>query len=239
MFHEDAAGRLIVALDVPDNDEELALVHGLDGAVSFYKVGLELTLAGGLRELIAELTRCRHRVFLDVKLPGDIPETIRRAVKAAAGLGVDLLTLSASADEATVRAALEGRSGADRPKLLFVTWLSSMDSGDFTRAGGAGGFDAYVLDRCRRMAAAGCDGAIVSGPTIRLVREAHPDLLLVSPGVRPRGAAADDHKRSSTPGEAIAMGSDYLVVGRPITRASDPRGAAMAIIEDIGNALRG
>jgi orotidine-5'-phosphate decarboxylase len=239
MIQEDAAGRLIVALDVPGNDEALALVRELDGVVSYYKVGLELTLAGGLRELITELARRRHRVFLDVKLPGDIPETIRRAVQAASALGVDLLTLSASADETTVRAARQGRGDAERPRLLFVTWLSSMDGGDFARAGGTGGFDAYVLDRCQRMKAAGCDGGIVSGPTIRLVREAHPDLLLVSPGVRPHGAAADDHKRSSTPGEAIAMGSDYLVVGRPITRASDPRGAAKAIIEDIGNALRG
>lgn len=238
MIQEGAAGRLIVALDVPGNDEALALVRELEGTVSFFKVGLELTLAGGLRELLAEITR-RHRVFLDVKLPGDIPETIRRAVKVASSMGVELLTLSASADETTVQAAREGRGSAGRPKLLFVTFLSSMDGGDFSRAGGSGGFDAYVLDRCRRMVDAGCDGAIVSGPTIRLVRESHPDLLIVSPGVRPRGAATDDHKRSATPGEAIAMGSDFLVVGRPITRASDPRGAAAAIIEDIGKALRG
>jgi orotidine-5'-phosphate decarboxylase len=238
MIQENPAGRLIVALDVPGNDEALALVRELEGTVSFFKVGLELTLAGGLRELLAEITR-RHRVFLDVKLPGDIPETIRRAVKVASSLGVELLTLSASADEATVRAAREGRGDADRPKLLFVTWLSSMDSGDFAREGGAGGFEAAMLDRCRRMVGAGCDGAIVSGPLIRLVRDAHPGLLIVSPGVRPRGAASDDHKRSATPEEAIAMGSDYLVVGRPITKAPDRRAAAAAIIEDIGKALRG
>jgi orotidine-5'-phosphate decarboxylase len=238
MTQERAAGRLIVALDVPGNEEALALVRELEGTVSFFKVGLELTLAGGLRELMTEIVR-RHRVFLDVKLPGDIPETIRRAVKAASSLGVELLTLSASADETTVRAAREGRGDAAGPKLLFVTWLSSMDAGDFARGGGSGGFDAYILDRCRRMVAAGCDGAIVSGPTIRLVREAHPDLLIVSPGVRPRGAAPDDHKRSATPEEAISMGADYLVVGRPITQAADRRAAASGIIEDIGKALRG
>src|SRR5262249_47174861 len=191
----------------------------------FFKVGLELTLAGGLRELLAELIP-RHRVFLDVKLPGDIPETIRRSVQAAASLGAELITLSASADETTVQAARAGRGRGATPKLLFVTMLSSMDAGDFSRAGGEGGFDDFLLGRCRRMVAAGCEGAIVSGATIGTVRSAFPDLLIVSPGVRPRGAAADDHKRSATPGEAIAMGSDYLVVGRPITRAADPRRAA-------------
>ncbi len=230
-----AAQRLIVALDVPDNDQARALVRGLDGVVTFYKLGLELTLAGGLRELLSEMIP-RHRVFLDVKLPGDIPETIRRAVAVAAASGVEMLTLSASADEPTVRAALEGRGSSPTPKLLFVTWLSSMDASDLARAGSTAAFDDYILDRCRRMEAAGCDGAIVSGRTIALVRQAHPKLLIVSPGIRPSGSAADDHKRSATPAEAIAMGADHLVVGRPITRAADPRAAALAILEEIGRA---
>src|SRR5687767_8683044 len=146
MNTNDAAGRLIVALDVPTNDEARALVRALDGVVSFYKLGLELTLAGGLRELLSELTP-RHRVFLDVKLPGDIPETIRRSVSVASSLGVELLTLSASADEPTVRAALEGRGKAGSPKLLFVTFLSSMGETEFHRLGGEGGFDDYILKR--------------------------------------------------------------------------------------------
>lgn len=230
--------RLIFALDVPDKDEARRLVKELDGVVSFHKIGLELLMSGGFDELLRDLV-LRGKVFVDLKLPGDIPETVRRAVRQCATRGVTFLTLSSSADERTIRDAVAGRGGASDPRLLFVTYLSSRDATDHAaiEGGPEGGFDDFVAARASRALHAGCDGLIASGASIGRLRKLHPGTIIVSPGIRPSGASSDDHKRLATPAEAIRMGADYLVVGRPIRDASDRRGAAKKIIEEIDEAL--
>lgn len=235
-----AAERLIVALDVPDAGEARAIVAELEGVVGFYKVGLELLMSGGIHELLVSIGR-EHRLFADLKLAGDIPETVRRVVGLAAARGVRFLTLSASSDETTVAAAVSGRAGGELPRLLFVSFLSSMDRKDFASITGGqeSEFEPWLLARAERMLRAGCDGFIASGRLIGLLRARHPGAVIVSPGIRPKGSPTDDHKRSATPAEAIGMGADYLVVGRPITRAPDRKAAAAAIIAEIGEALRG
>jgi orotidine-5'-phosphate decarboxylase len=229
-----AKDRLIVALDVPTPDEAYTLVRELEGVVSFYKVGLELLMGGGMREILTTLIK-QHQVFVDLKLPGDISETIRRVVNLAATLGVRFLTLSASADEATVRAAVEGRGASDYPRLLFVSYLSGLDSTDFAQMTGSteSNFEQHLLARSDKAIKAGCDGLIASGTAIRLLRDRHPGAIIVSPAIRMPGEPSDDHKRLSTPEEAMKMGADYLVVGRPIRNAPDRRGAALRFIEEI------
>lgn len=232
-----ARERLIVALDVPSKKEALQLVEELDGLVSFFKVGLELFMLGSIEELVRELIRDK-RVFLDLKLPGDIDETVRRAVHLSAEMGVTLLTLSASVGPHTIRCAREGRGSSKHPLLLFVSSLSSVDENDYRvlypRA--EVGFEDFVMERARVALSAGCDGLIASGDLIEKLRATYKDTIIVSPGIRPRGTPADDHKRSCTPSEAIKKGADYLVVGRPIRNAQDRRQAAEAIIAEIEEA---
>ncbi len=235
-----ARERLIVALDVPGKEEALAIVRELDGLVTFYKVGLELLMRGGVEDLIRELTRDKQ-VFLDLKLPGDIDETVRRAVQLAAEMGVTFLTLSATSEPPAIRAARAGRGDAQHPKLLFVSYLSSRDEGDYRAAHPEANvsFEAFVTERARIALDSGCDGLIASGDAIRTLRATFPRAIIVSPGIRPAGTAADDHKRSSTPAAAIAMGADYLVVGRPIRNAEHRRRVAEGIIGEIEDALAG
>ena len=232
--------RLIVALDVPSREEALRLVRELDEVVTFYKVGLELLMRGGIEDLIRELTG-EKQVFLDLKLPGDIDETVRRAVELAAEMGVTFLTLSAASDPPAIRAARAGRGAATHPKLLFVSYLSSRDAGDYqaTHPQPDVPFETFVTERARMALDCGCDGFIASGDLIRTLRTTFPRAIIVSPGIRPAGAGADDHKRSSTPAAAIAMGADYLVVGRPIRNAENRRRAAQGIIAEIEDALAG
>ncbi len=229
-----AQERLIVALDVPAVDEALRIVDALEGLVSFYKVGLELLMSGGMGDLLARLAG-RYNLFVDLKLPSDIPETVRRTTSLAARLGVNLLTLSHSAGDGTIRDAVAGRGDKRNPKLLFVPFLSSLDSRDFARATGqdASQFEAFLQDRCAKALEAGVDGFIISGQQIGLLRRLHPRALLVSPGIRPAGAATDDHKRSCTPAEAVRLGADYIVVGRPIRDAANRRDAAARIVDEI------
>jgi orotidine-5'-phosphate decarboxylase len=233
--------RLIVALDVPAQDDALRLVEDLDGVVSFFKVGLELFMGGAMWDLVERLARER-RVFVDLKIPDDIGETIRRAVALPAGLGVRFLTFSAHLP-ATIAAAVAARAGREHPKLLGVPLLSSLDGADLRGIFGEGApdVDAYVERRARTMVGAGCDGLIASGGSIGKLRSLFPrDVILVSPGIRPGGSAADDHKRLATPSEAVAMGADYLVVGRPIRNAPDRaarRRVASGIIEEMDAAF--
>jgi orotidine-5'-phosphate decarboxylase len=224
------AKKLIVALDVPTSKQALELVKELEGVVSFYKLGLELLMAGGLEPLLRELSG-RHQLFVDLKLPSDIPTTVKRVVALAADVGVELFTLSGSATRETIEAALEGRGNHAGPKLLFVPFLSSQGH---DAAGGAD-FETMLLDKAHFAKSAGVDGFIVSGQEIGLLRRTFPDVLLVSPGIRPSGARLDDHKRSCTPREAIELGANHLVVGRPIRDAADRRHAAQAVIDEIAS----
>jgi orotidine-5'-phosphate decarboxylase len=230
--------RLIVALDVPTVDEALRLVETLDN-VSFFKIGLQLFMTGGLPTLLDSL---RHKhVFVDLKVPGDIANTVAAVVDACVTGNVAFLTLSESMPPPAIKAATLARQarGSERPKFLTVPYLSSLDASDLPSvAAGEHDLDTVILKRARTAIEAGCDGLIASGQAIRLLRTAFPrPTIIVSPGIRLAGAAADDHKRHCTPAEAIQLGADYLVVGRPIRKASDPRDTARRIMAEIDQAL--
>jgi orotidine-5'-phosphate decarboxylase len=233
------ADRLIVALDVPTVDDALRVVEQLDN-VSFFKVGLQLFLSGGLSALLQSLRD--KRVFVDLKLPGDIANTIGAVIDMCVSHGVALLTLSESMPPPIVRSAAAARNahGSSALKLLTVPFLSSLDVHDLAEiTDTADDLETYVLKRARRALDAGCDGVIASGDAIKWCRTAFPHpTLIVSPGIRPEGAPADDQKRHTTPAEAIGFGADYLVVGRPILRAPDPRAAADRVIGEIDAALQ-
>jgi len=235
-----ARERLIFALDVESKEEAVALVSELKGLVSFYKVGIELLMSLGMEDILRMLIK-ENQVFVDLKLPGDIGETVRRVVRLSSSMGVKFITLSRTTDAPTVRAAVEGRGTNENPKLLAVSFLSSLDQADYQELYGAPteSFDDYLLARSRMLIGSGCDGLVASGDSVRLLRRAFPDAIIVSPGIRPSGSSPDDHKRFATPSEAIEMGADYLVVGRPIRNASNPRDAAERIIEEIDTAVRG
>ncbi|HKY36917.1 MAG TPA: orotidine-5'-phosphate decarboxylase [Polyangiaceae bacterium] len=232
--------RVIVALDVPSKDEALRIVDELDGVISFFKVGLELLMSGGMEDLLRKLV-VGKKVFVDLKLPSDIPETVKRVVSLAADIGVTFLTLSNSATTGTIRAALEGRGDSASPHLLYVPFLSSLDRADFSELYGKRpeDFEGFLEQRTQEAKNAGADGFIVSGPEIRLLRNKYPDAKLVSPGIRPSGSPADDHKRACTPAQAMSLGADYIVVGRPIRNSSDRRAAAQRIVDEVANTLIG
>lgn len=224
--------RLIVAMDVPNVIEGLALADKLGDSVSFYKVGLGMLTGGGLG-LAMELKNERNkRVFLDLKL-FDIGQTIENAVRGLAGLGLDFLTVHG--DPQVVRAAAEGKAGTDL-KILAVTVLTSLDRADLdANMWVPGDIHDITVERAARAMAAGADGVIASpqeAGRIRALSEAKGKLI-VTPGVRPAGAALGDQKRIATPEQAILDGSDHIVVGRPIWANADPRGAAEAIISQL------
>lgn len=225
----DARQRLIVALDVPSWNEARALVERLEGLAVFYKVGLELYTAAGAAAVQA-LVAAHKQVFLDLKLL-DVPETVTRAARVAAQGGATFLTVHEAG--ATVAAAVAGCAG-QRLQILAVTVLTSMDAADLRAQGLTHPLETIVLDRARRALAAGAAGVIASPAEVTAIkRDTAGRILVVTPGIRPAGAAADDQKRLATPGAAIAAGADYLVVGRPITRAADPRAAAAAVLEEM------
>ena len=227
--------RIIFALDVPTADQAQSLVEELGDSISFYKLGLELLMAGGMETLLQQLVKTK-RVFVDLKLPGDIPTTVERTVNLAAGLGVTFLTLSNSVTPDTIEAALRGRGSEALPKLLYVSFLSSLDRVDFAEQYGQNPaeFESFLQRRTDAALDAGADGFIVSGKEIALLRKRYGDqVTLVSPGIRPSGAATHDHKRSCTPSEAVQLGADFLVIGRPIRDAKDRRAAAAAIIDEL------
>lgn len=228
--------RIIVALDVPTVDEALASVERLDN-ISFFKVGLQLFMTGGLPDLLHALRT--RRVFVDLKLPGDISNTIAAVIDACVSMHVELLTLSESMPLPAIRAARAARAARNsaHPKFLTVPVLSSLDASDLPAgAGGENGVETVIVKRAQAALDAGCDGIIASGDAIQVCRRAFPSTLIVSPGIRPSGASTDDHKRHTTPAEAIRLGADYLVIGRPILKAPDPRAAAQRIIEEIDQA---
>jgi orotidine-5'-phosphate decarboxylase len=229
----DPRSRLFVALDVPTVERARALVERLGGDVVCYKVGLELLFGGGLA-FARELASAGKHVFLDMKLL-DIPNTVEKATANIAGLGLGYLTVHAT-DRKTLDAAVKGRVGSSL-KLLGVTVLTSLDANDL-REQGIGGLDAtaLVVHRAKLAKAAGFDGVIASGQEAGAVRTAvGPDFLIVTPGIRLVEGADADQARVLTPAKAIAAGASHLVVGRPITEATDPAAVARRIVADIAN----
>jgi orotidine-5'-phosphate decarboxylase len=224
---DKARDRLIVALDVETVEDARALVATLGDTVSFYKIGMELAYGGGLA-LARELKNEGKRVFIDLKLH-DIGATVERATRQIARLGLDFLTVHAYPQ--TMAAA---RAGAGDLELLAVTVMTSYDDADLREAGYAYGVADLVARRAAQAKAAGIDGLILSPLELAAVRPiVGPDMLLVTPGVRPAGADAGDQKRVMTPAQAIAASANHIVVGRPVTRAADPRAAAEAIVAEI------
>jgi orotidine-5'-phosphate decarboxylase len=232
----DPRDRLIVALDLPSVAEAEGLVARLGDAVNFYKIGLELTYAGGL-VLAERLIGSGKKVFLDLKLH-DIGTTVERATAAMAKLGATFLTVHAYPQ--TMNAARQGRddvSGSSSLCLLAVTVMTSYDDRDLAEAGYAFGVGDLVARRAIQAKDAGMDGLILSAAEAAAIRAmVGPGMKLVTPGIRPLGASTDDQKRIMTPARAVAAGADHLVIGRPVTAAADPRGAAQSIVDEIATA---
>jgi orotidine-5'-phosphate decarboxylase len=225
--------RLIVALDVASVEAAQALVARLGDTVSFYKIGYQLAFAGGLAYAPA-LADAGKRVFLDLKLH-DIGNTVAAGVKSVARLGASFLTVHAYPQ--TMTAAVDAREGP--LQILAVTVLTSFDNADLATAGYGVTVPELVAARAAQARDIGIDGVVCSPEEAAEVRAiVGGELALVTPGIRPAGAAAGDQKRIATPAAAIAAGADYLVVGRPIIAAADPRAAAAAIVEEISRATR-
>jgi orotidine-5'-phosphate decarboxylase len=227
------AERLIAALDVADTQQAKVLVEQLGDSVRFYKVGLELFMSGGVFELIDWLAKRGNKVFADLKF-FDIPETVAAAVRNLRGRGVTFATVHGN------RAMLEAAGQAKgEVKILAVTVLTSLDRGDLDDLGFQCDVEKLVLSRARRALEAGCDGVISSGMEApALKRELGDRLLVVTPGIRPvENRSSDDQKRTVDVAQAFANGADYIVVGRPIRQAPDPRAAALAIQATIASAF--
>jgi orotidine-5'-phosphate decarboxylase len=228
-----ALDKLIVALDFPSRAAALAMVERLDGSVRWFKVGLELYLAEG-RGMVEELRGLGYEVFLDLKLH-DIPNTVAGAVRSAAASGAGLLTLHAAGGPAMLSAAVEAAAGlTSAPRLLAVTVLTSMDERQLQAIGIEGSASGYAVRLGEMAVAAGVNGLVCSPEEIISLRSsAAQDAHLVVPGIRPAGYGADDQSRIATAGNAIRYGADMLVVGRPITKASDPAAVARVLMEEI------
>jgi orotidine-5'-phosphate decarboxylase len=223
-----ARDRLIVALDVPSIEAAQRIVARLGEAVSFYKIGYQLAFAGGLA-YAPMLADAGKRVFLDLKLH-DIANTVAQGVKSAARLGASFLTVHAYPQ--TMQAAVEARAGELR--ILAVTVLTSYNDDDLKAAGYAASLRELAASRAAQARDIGVDGLVCSAEEAAELRTiAGPKLALVTPGIRPAGGERGDQKRVMTPRAAIAAGADYLVVGRPILAADDPKAAAAAIVEEI------
>lgn len=225
----DIRDRVIVALDVPDVARARAVVDTLGDAATFYKIGYELAFVGGL-DLAKALAASGRKVFLDLKLH-DIPNTIEKGVGQIATMGMTFLTVHAYPQ--TLQAAAKGAAGSQLG-VLGVSVMTSMDDGDLARAGYGMGVQDLVVRRARQTYEAGCKGLICSATDLTNVRAAvGQGLTLITPGIRPAGSDVGDQKRVMTPSEAIHAGADHLVIGRPITAASDMRAAMQAILAEI------
>lgn len=236
-FHglESAREKLIIALDLATIEDARALVAELGDEVTFYKVGLGLQLAGGDR-FAKELKEQGKRVFLDYKYY-DIEETIRNAVARAAEIGIDFLTVHGVSG--ILRSAVQGRGSANL-KVLCVTVLTSMDAEDIREMGfpPTATVENLVVHRALKAMEIGIDGVVASALEASKIKSlSSGKLIVVSPGIRPRGSLAGDQKRIATPYDAIRAGADYLVMGRPITEAPDRKAAARQIIGEIARAL--
>lgn len=227
-----ARDRLIVALDLPEIRVAEAMIERLDDSVTFYKIGYQLAYAGGL-PLARALAKSGKKVFVDLKLH-DIGNTVARGIESLALLGATFVTVHAYPQ--TMQAAVAARAGGSL-KILAVTVLTSYDDADLAEAGYKAGVRELVELRARQAQALGVDGLVCSSEEAAGLRAiVGPQMNLVTPGIRPAGAAAGDQKRIMTPSRAIAAGADYLVVGRPILQSPDPKAAADAIVAEIVNA---
>lgn len=225
-----ARDRLIVALDFPTQAKALALVSVLSGSVSTYKIGLQLYTAAG-PAIVQAVAATGARIFLDLKLH-DIPSTVAKAVGAAGELGVQMLTVHLSGGGAMLKAAVEATP--PHLALLGVTVLTSSTQEILDEIGVAGKLEDQVVRLADLGKNSGVDGLITSPHEVRLLRERlGPEITLVTPGVRPAWAAADDQKRFTTPHDALEGGADYLVIGRPITADPDPRAAVERVVEEM------
>jgi orotidine-5'-phosphate decarboxylase len=220
---------IIIALDFESPEQACSLIRELGEIARFYKVGLELYAAAGMN-FVRELKRQGHRVFLDLKLY-DIGETVKRTVARIAEEGVDFLTVHAM--RPTMAAAVAGK-GAETLKLLGVTVLTSFDDQDLKDMGYALNVSALVDLRARQAMETRMDGLVCSPLEVSHVRSiVGPKAVLVTPGVRSSGSDTGDQKRVATPGQALAAGADYLVIGRQVTRAPDPRAEMLKILAEI------
>jgi len=226
--HIESRDRLIVALDLSSIEAAEALIARLGDSVTFYKIGYQLAYAGGL-SLVPKLAERGKKVFADLKLH-DIGNTVAKGVESVAKLGATFLTVHAYPQ--TMKAAVEARGSS--LKILAVTVLTSYDGDDLHAAGYRFSVSDLVEARALQAQTLGIDGLVCSGEEAATVRGiVGAQMALVTPGIRPAGSAVGDQKRIMTPGRAIAAGADYLVVGRPIVEASDPKAAADAIVADI------
>ncbi len=226
-----------MALDVESAAEARTLIAALGDSAAFYKVGLELYTSAGM-EFVRELKAQGQRVFVDLKFY-DIGETVRRAVAQVARAGADFLSIHGSL--AVMRAAAAGkRDGGDGGlHLLAVTVLTSFDESDLRQLGYPCSVSELVELRVRNAMEAGVEGIVCSAVEVSKVRAiTGPGAILVTPGVRSAGAAAGDQKRVATPAEAMASGADYLVIGRQVTRAADPRGEMLRILDELNGSAR-
>jgi len=225
--------RLIVALDVNTVEEARAMVARIGDAVSFYKIGYQLALAGGL-SYAAELIGSGKKLFVDMKLH-DIGNTVAAGVRSVSRVGATFLTVHAYPQ--TMKAAAAAREGGLR--VLAVTVLTSYDDADLKAAGYSISVSDLVAQRARQALEAGVDGLVCSPEEVANLRAIVGNrLALVTPGIRPAGSDAGDQKRFATPSAAIAGGADYLVVGRPVVAAADPKAAAQAIVAEIASAAQ-
>jgi orotidine-5'-phosphate decarboxylase len=229
-----ARDRVIVALDLSDVEAAEKAVWALGDSINFYKIGYELVMAGGLA-LAEDLVQGGKKVFLDMKLH-DIGNTVMHATRAAAKLGATFLTVHAFPQ--TMRAAVEGRENSELD-LLAVTVLTSWDDDDLKDAGYSATVPELVARRAAQAEAIGIDGLVCSPAEAKDLRQRlGAKMLLVTPGIRPAGAEQGDQKRVMTPSDAIKAGADYMVIGRPILAAENPKAAAEAIVEEIEKAKK-
>jgi orotidine-5'-phosphate decarboxylase len=228
----DPRERLILALDVPSVAAAEAMIARLGESVSFYKIGYQLAFAGGI-DLARALASAGKQIFLDLKLH-DIGNTVGRGVESVARLGASFLTVHAYPQ--TMHAAVDARAGSTL-RILAVTVLTSYDDADLAAAGYDFTVPELVAERAAQARDVGVDGLVCSGVEAAMLRPiVGARMTLVTPGIRPAGAEAGDQKRVMTPAAAIAAGADYLVVGRPILAAPDPKAAAEAIVAEIASA---
>jgi len=238
MTRSEAVRRLVVAFDTASREQAVAWAAALAGRVGMAKVGLELFTAAG-PEVVREIAARGLPVFLDLKLH-DIPNTVERAARTAAALGATLLTVHAGGGRDMLAAAVKGAAagaGGERPRVLAVTVLTSLDDAALDELGLPGGAAARVVAWAELARRAGCDGVVCSPRELgELRRRLGPGFILLAPGIRPAGEAAGDQRRVATPAAAVADGADFIVVGRPITGAPDAVAAAAAIVEQMTGA---